>query len=155
MRKRYSGGFTLIELTVVVMILGILAAVAIPRYFSLVKQTRIATLNGLAGTLRSTIILSRTAYQAAGDPTADTVTLGDGTTTIQVSTGTSLTAGTPISIAPTVAGAGNISSAIDTQGTFTYTAGTPGTFKFATDVSGCNVTYDGTTGAVMVVPGGC
>ncbi|MBU2878411.1 MULTISPECIES: pilus assembly FimT family protein [Alteromonadaceae] len=46
-------GFTLIELIVVIVILGILAVVAAPRFIDLSTDARLATLDGLEGTLRS------------------------------------------------------------------------------------------------------
>jgi MSHA pilin protein MshA len=52
-------GFTLIELVVVITILGILAAFAIPKFVALDQQARIATVNGLAGTVKSAAALAR------------------------------------------------------------------------------------------------
>lgn len=52
-------GFTLIELVVVITILGILAAFAIPKFIALDTQARIATVNGLAGTVKSAAALAR------------------------------------------------------------------------------------------------
>ena len=43
--KQTNGGFTLVELLVVVVILGILSAVGIPAYFGQVARARIATAN--------------------------------------------------------------------------------------------------------------
>ena len=52
--KRQSG-FTLIELVVVIVILGILAATAAPKFMNLQGDARISALNGLKGAVKSSI----------------------------------------------------------------------------------------------------
>ena len=54
MSKQIQRGFTLIELIVVIVILGILAAFAVPRFMGLENEARVSTVSSMLGTLRST-----------------------------------------------------------------------------------------------------
>ena len=48
-----KAGFTLIELVMIIIILGILAAVAIPKYVDLTNEARTATIKGGLGGIKS------------------------------------------------------------------------------------------------------
>ena len=66
MNTRQNGGFTLIELVVVIALLGILAAFAIPRFASLEREARIATVQGLSGSVRSASTMAHALFIATG-----------------------------------------------------------------------------------------
>lgn len=144
--KSKQQGFTLIELVVVIVILGILAAVAIPRYVGYTTEARIAALNGLAGGLRSSVALVQGRYIALNNGVTP-VTLLDGVTTVAVSVGAS-------GGIPTMA-ANGIGNAVDvgTPATFVYIPAT-GVWNFPSAIANCNVTY-AATGSVTVTSAGC
>jgi prepilin-type N-terminal cleavage/methylation domain-containing protein len=54
-RRLAARGFTLIELIAVIVVLGILSAVAIPRYFDYSDRARTASLQGALGGVRTAV----------------------------------------------------------------------------------------------------
>ncbi|WP_217533198.1 type II secretion system protein [Vibrio metschnikovii] len=74
-----QGGFTLIELVVVIVILGILAVTAAPRFINLQDDARNATLKGLQGAIQgaSGMVYGKAAIKGL-ESTSGAVSAGEG-----------------------------------------------------------------------------
>lgn len=142
---REQKGFTLIELVIVIVILGILAAVAIPKYVTVQKEARIAVVNGMAGGLRSARLVAKAKYMVAGDSASTSVDM-DGTA-VEVTAGTGV---------PTATQAGIVSALTDTSGFTVTIAGSAVSFWPANGGSAnCGAVYTGPTGTVTTDVSNC
>ncbi len=83
MRKQQAG-FTLIELVMVIVILGILAATAMPKFVNMGGDARKAVMQGVEGAMRGTnaIIYARAASEQKQSAATETISLNSATINI-------------------------------------------------------------------------
>lgn len=132
MSRSSQRGITMVELAVIIVILGLLAAFALPRYIGLERQARIAAVDGMAGSVRSAANMAHGLWLAQGNPGNITVN------------------GTSITIAfgyPDAAGLARLVN--DTSGFDITVAAAKATFtpEGAAMPAGCSVVYTEATSA--------
>jgi MSHA pilin protein MshA len=156
---RKEKGFTLIELVMVIVILGILAAFALPRFADLGGDARASVVSGAAGAMKAASGIAHSTQLAKNLGSNADVTIEG--TAIKMSNGYPTAATDGILVAANISASTTSGSGSD----FVYSigTGTPATITLVPDsFSGtgtCNVVYtesDGTGPATVAVnDGGC
>lgn len=136
-------GFTLVELVIVIVILGILAAFALPRFADLSEDAERAALESAAGSVKSAVSIVRMKYRARDDDAATNVTLDDGTVVTVV-------AGDGY---PAVEAASGDDGGIGAAAGLTedYAVASDGIVTLNDATNGCEFTYDESDGSVTDV----
>ncbi|MEX0618754.1 MAG: type II secretion system protein [Pseudohongiellaceae bacterium] len=67
-KGKRQGGFTIIELVVVILLLGILTATALPRFMDISDEAHGAVVNSVTGSLRTGLALYHAQWLASGQP---------------------------------------------------------------------------------------
>ena len=141
-----SAGFTLIELVIVIIILGILAVTAAPKFLNLQDDAKKAAADGVKSAVASS---AQIVYSKAVILGLETSAAATGAVTVADGKKVDLVYGYP---AATSAGIGNAAD-IDEKTWPGQEDRTAGTFVYTTSGSTCTITYTQATSSAGVVSG--
>lgn len=151
MMMKKQQGFTMIELVMVIVILGILAAIAAPKFVDLQKDARIAAVNGMKAAIQSgtTMVHAKALINNASAGAQFTDMNNNGTTTLA-------DGDVEVTFLYPTASNNGLTNLVDldgfTRATAVFSYGSPA-------LANCNVTYVGATAASLptytVVTTGC
>jgi MSHA pilin protein MshA len=136
--NKQQAGFTLIELVLVIVILGILAATALPRFVDLSGNARDSSVNGLAGGIRSAAALAKATQLAQGLTPGTSISMETSTVTMANGYPTADAAGIDVALS-------------DFTG-YTASGTNPRVFTLRLN---CTVSYANAGGTATVVSTGC
>ncbi len=129
-KKSTQGGFTLIELVFVIVILGILAAFAVPRFVNLSSDARRASIQGLGGSIQSAAALAHAQFLVSASSAATSIDMD----------------GTPVDVEPNgfpTADSAGIKAALQSVSGYVIKAGSGNTLDFTLNNGGKLVTQCG------------
>lgn len=97
-KKNGEGGFTIVELIMVIVVLGVLATFALPRFPNWNSQARVSAVQGLEGSLHASAALANATQLAAGLSGGASVSMDGQTVEMQHSFPTKAASGIAVSL---------------------------------------------------------
>lgn len=139
LKRRAQQGFTLIELIVVIVILGIMAATAIPKFTDLGSDARAAKVKAAAGAMSAAAATYHAQWIAKGSSTGTTSLTMEGT-----------------AISGNTAGYPDNTGIVSAAGLSDYYTATAGVVNpDSSHTTNCGATYTAASGSVTSVVTGC